>query len=730
MKKILLSALMLAFATVNAQTGTVDPSFNTGLNVNSWNNPINCVKIQPDGKILIGGEFTNYNTSTSRNYIARVNSNASNDATFNPGTGADGVVKAMELQSDGKIIIIGDFTSYDGNACSRIARINADGSYDATFTVGTGFNATVYSLKLQSDGKILVSGSQTMYNGTSSNHITRLNSDGTLDATFTSGTGLNQSAIPIKIDLQSDGKIIVARNGFMNVSYNGTLTNKIFRLNSDGTHDATFLSGTGPGPIASNVYTFGVDANDKIVVSGSYDLADYDGAALTSGVFRINANGTLDASFASGTGLGGLYPYANTISFTNDGKIYMGGQFSSYNGTTIGSICRLNTDGTLDNSYAAGGGNGPVNQIAIQSDDKIIAVGGFFQYNFMNRYRIVRLLNCTATSLPTAYTMQGATTYCAGSTVEITLDNSETGVSYQLKLNGGLYGGPVSGTGGPLSMGLVQGTGTYTIEATKNSTWCNSDMLNSLDITEINAPTSFAVNGGGTFCSGSNGVNVGLAGSETGVDYQLIIDGTNSGAPIAGTGSAINFGLQTTNGTYTVSAISACSSVMTGNVTVSTITVDGLVSSEDNTITASTSGASYQWVDCNNSNAPISGATSQSFTPTVTGNYAVEVTVNGCTETSNCTQVTIGGGNPSSVNENEVTNFNIYPNPANSTVSVSNVTVGSTVTIIDVMGKRVSSTKAVNTTVELSVEAFSNGIYFIEIENNGAIAQKKLVVSK
>lgn len=147
-------------------------------------------------------------------------------------------------------------------------------------------------------------------------------------------------------------------------------------------------------------------------------------------------------------------------------------------------------------------------------------------------------------------------------------------------------------------------------------------------------------------------------------------------------------------------------------------------------IDSPTSSATFQWIDCNNSNAPISGATSLSFTPTVSGNYAVVVTANGCTETSTCTQVTIGGGNPSSISENEVTNFNIYPNPANSTVSVSNVTIGSTVTIIDVMGKRVYATKAVYTTVDLSVETLSNGIYFIEIENNGAVAQKKLVVSK
>ncbi len=76
-----------------------------------------------------------------------------------------------------------------------------------------------------------------------------------------------------------------------------------------------------------------------------------------------------------------------------------------------------------------------------------------------------------------------------------------------------------------------------------------------------------------------------------------------------------------------------------------------------------------------------------------------------------------------SINESDIVTFKIYPNPANSTVLVSNVTIGSTVTIIDVMGKREYATNAVNTTVDLSVETLSNGIYFIEIENNGAVVQ-------
>jgi photosystem II stability/assembly factor-like uncharacterized protein len=152
-----------------------------------------------------------------------------------------------------------------------------------------------------------------------------------------------------------------------------------------------------------------------------------------------------------------------------------------------------------------------------------------------------------------------------------------------------------------------------------------------------------------------------------------------------------------------------------------------VISQVGSTLTTTESGAEYCWYEINSeSEFCFTGTSGMTFTPTFAGDYYLVISsVNGCnSDASNTISTT------TSITENEALNFNIYPNPANSTVSLSNVTAGSTVSIIDVMGKRVFSTKAVNTTVDLSVEVLSNGIYFIEIENNGAVAQKKLVVSK
>ena len=136
------------------------------------------------------------------------------DTTFNPtdlgfgfGGGASSTVYTSSIQSDGKIIIAGDFTSYNGTSINRIARLNADGTLDATFNVGTGASDYVWSSSIQSDGKIIIGDGFTSYNGTASNYIARLNADGTLDATFNVGTGANSYVYTSSI--QNDGKVIV-----------------------------------------------------------------------------------------------------------------------------------------------------------------------------------------------------------------------------------------------------------------------------------------------------------------------------------------------------------------------------------------------------------------------------------------------------------------------------------------------------------------------------------------
>jgi len=178
---------------------------------------------------------------------------------------------------------------------------------------------------------------------------------------------------------------------------------------------------------------------------------------------------------------------------------------------------------------------------------------------------------------PTTFSVTGGGTYCTGGLgLAVGLAGSTAGISYQL-FYGGLPSGPaLTGTGSALTFGMETAAGAYTVVATNTVTLCTSNMTGSAVIAISALPSAYAVTGGGSFCSGGTGVDVGLDGSDVGFSYQLYVGGVATGPAIAGTGGAIDFDMQTTGGTYTVVATNIatlCTANMTGSVVV---TVDAL----------------------------------------------------------------------------------------------------------------------------------------------------------
>jgi uncharacterized delta-60 repeat protein len=186
--------------------------------------------LQPDGKVLAG--FDPADTSNTL-AVARYLTDGALDGSFAPAGifKPGGMVNVIVVQPDGKIIAGGDFRSINSTGYHRIVRLNGDGSIDNTFAEGAGFDSTVTDIRRQPDGKLLVAGYFTSYNGTARNRIARLNSDGSLDHNFDVGTGFNE--LVQTIALQQDGKVLA---GGMFTGYNGTGRNRIARLlNSDWT---------------------------------------------------------------------------------------------------------------------------------------------------------------------------------------------------------------------------------------------------------------------------------------------------------------------------------------------------------------------------------------------------------------------------------------------------------------------------------------------------------------
>ena len=178
----------------------------------------------------------------------------------------------------------------------------------------------------------------------------------------------------------------------------------------------------------------------------------------------------------------------------------------------------------------------------------------------------------TVNPLPAVFAVTGGGSYCSGGGGEhITLSGSASGANYQLYRYGVATGGTVAGTGTVLDLGVQTLAGVYTAAATNPSTGCTSNMSGSATITVNPLPTPYLVTGGGSYCTGGTGYHIFMVASYPGISYQLYFGPTPMGLPVAGTGSALDFGVHTGAGSYTVFAtntLTGCTNTMAGSATI------------------------------------------------------------------------------------------------------------------------------------------------------------------
>jgi uncharacterized delta-60 repeat protein len=316
---------------------SIDNTFNIGT---GFSDTVTEVVLQPDGKILIGGIFSSYN-GTPANKIIRLNSDGTVDGTFNSGAGFDQIIYKISIQSDDKILVGGFFSQYNGVLYNRLIRLNSDGSVDNSFTIGTGFNNTIFDIKEQVDGKKLIFGGFTVFNGVPKNSLVRLNNDGSIDNTFNIGVGFNGATYSGLID---DGKIVVLGDFF---EYSGQTHRNIVRLNVDGSIDNTFNSGSGFLRTSGVSYTLSVSSYlGKYFITGDFNT--YEGGS-SNGLIRLNNDGSIDSTFNVGTGLVFGTSTDNYSLVLANGIHVVYGTFEGYNGFEANDIVFLNPFGTLLN---------------------------------------------------------------------------------------------------------------------------------------------------------------------------------------------------------------------------------------------------------------------------------------------------------------------------------------------------------------------------------------------
>jgi uncharacterized delta-60 repeat protein len=409
--------------------GTLDDNFDPNANA-----AVTAIKLQSDGKILIGGLFTTFSpngsfSSSVRLHIARLNTDGSLDASFNPAPNDN--VLAIALQSDGKIVMVGTFTTVsqhngvdpnpsdtdnDRRPRNNIARVNADGTLDPGFDPNA--NRQILTVALQSNGKILIGGNFTTVqpNGASDwtlrKYFARLNTDGTADTSFDPFFNESVDSQVNGVLVQPDGNVIIV-GGFTSLQPNGVGPSyqrmHIVRFGANDALDATY----NPSATGQLINALAVQPDGKIIAGGQFDV--YGGNTGTN-LARFQADSTPDTQFTTkvegpvntilvlpaGEAVptqsdgfawlrndGRLKPdfvsaiesriigQITAIALQSDGRVLVGGGFTTYNSAVGNNLVRFNADGSLDTTFAPNPDN-YVQTIAVQQADGNILVGGSF----------------------------------------------------------------------------------------------------------------------------------------------------------------------------------------------------------------------------------------------------------------------------------------------------------------------------------------------------------------
>ncbi len=847
--KKLLATLALATSLFSgiaiAQPGANDPTFNTpdsGPNSvkRGSNGTITASAIQSNNnKIVVVGTFTQYNGAAT-NRIVRLNANGDTDAGFVTGTGLNQIANAVVIQSNNRVVVGGNFTSYNGTTSNRIVRLLTTGAIDNSFAIGTGFDNEVTAVLLQPDGKTVVAGKFTHFNGTVVNHVVRLKTNGTLDNTFTS----NGATTPQEIALQADGKVLLAyagleqvtvkrlnSNGTTDTSYNAVIPiqdpngietyfptaysllaqadGKVLvggsfffgnsppigflkRANADGSVDTSFHFSNN----AVTVYSLNLQSDGKVLAGGRNNLSP-NGLLWTSNfLVRLNSNGSIDNSLLHSSVEQGANYAVQTTTIQNDGKIIVAGFFPEFNTYAAPNITRLNTDGTLDVTFnKVSAANGAITASAVQSNGRMVIGGTFSAYHFQSRNHIARIrengtldnsfnpgtgTNGAVTAvavLPngkiviagkfTTYNNQSApgivrvnsdgsidASFNAGTGADgvilslnaqsnnkiiITGDfenvngTSRVGVA-RLNINGSVDAGftsPITAsftnhvyTSFNLPSGkiLVGGYFTATSLSSSRSNFVKLNSDGTLDLS-FNSPAvyvhSIALQADGRIVVGSGLEQVGHD-SGFGLVERFFSNGTRDNGFSGGTSPGETFPI------YALTVLGNGNILAAGHFTgyagnslqnIMLLDTAGVV---DPSFIGTADGTIYRTHLNADGSVIIAGAFNQ---------YA-GIARNGIA------RITFTSPSPYSARKQDITaitekaaSFSIYPNPATDAVNFDNLTIGSTITIRNIVGSVVHEEQVNNSKSTLSLSGYSNGVYFISQTANGKTNVQKFVVA-
>ena len=344
-----------------------------------FNSTVRAIQPLSNGQVVIGGSINSMDGVTLNN-IARLNADGTLDTSFNTdGSGFNDSVRAIVQQADGSLLVGGDFTSYNGNSCNRIVRVSADGALDTAFLteIGSAADNSVYTIGEETDGSILVGGQFETFNGEAVEGLIRLTSSGAKNTE-------NALSLPFKstwdssihhLQLEPDGKIITVGSFYIPPISGSGIRSGIARLNIDGTRDTSFdpdagFHTAGVTNTLNTAYTIARQPDGKYLVGGSFSAYDETNVDM---VIRILNNGAIDTSFEPDSYDETVWAIRRQVG----DRVLTGGRFSR----PESHLARLDTSGTTDPLFTPfGGPSGPVYSFAKDDDGALFIGGNFFSY--------------------------------------------------------------------------------------------------------------------------------------------------------------------------------------------------------------------------------------------------------------------------------------------------------------------------------------------------------------
>jgi uncharacterized delta-60 repeat protein/uncharacterized repeat protein (TIGR01451 family) len=378
--------------------GSVDTTTQNGTGFNSF---VNSLTLQPDASILAGGDFTYFNDYPF-SHVARLLPSGAFDTGFlfnlagadNPVWQVMSVPAPTNLQN-GDIMIVGDFTQADQVNSPNIARLSLNGGLDTSFNPGSGADGTIYAItnmllpasltNLAQVPYYVIGGAFANFDGAAAGGVARLTQAGTMDPNFNLGLGVSGSnGIVRALAITANNQILVAGDF---TAFNNTAHHHLVRLNVDGSLDTNFTAFDGilsdiNGPVRAMV----VQPDGRIIIGGLFTTvngSDYNYIA------RLNSDGTTDTNFNVGVGCNNS---VQALALDDQLHILVGGDFTQASGVTRYGLTRLNPDGTVDPTINFGyGANGFVDTIVIQTNEEIDVGGGFTSFDNIPENNFARL---------------------------------------------------------------------------------------------------------------------------------------------------------------------------------------------------------------------------------------------------------------------------------------------------------------------------------------------------